>query len=96
MIVTKEMTQSQFYAEFIMTRGKFKPQEFGVNLSREELTEKIVNEFNGCYRSWTIDELLLHPREAARFCEDTRRKFAYWDLPDDLILRVIITRRKNP
>ena len=96
MIVTQEMTQPQFYAEFIMTRGKFKPQEFGVDLNREQLTEKIVDEFNGCYRSWTIDELLLHPREAARFCDDIRRKYAYWDLPDDIILRVIITRRKNP
>ena len=96
MINTCEMTQAQFYTEFIMVRGKFNPQDFGVNLSREELAEKIVDEFNGCYRSWTIDELMLHPREAARFCEDTRRKFTYWDLPDDIILRVILNVRKHP
>ncbi|MBN2296347.1 MAG: hypothetical protein JXM70_28215 [Pirellulales bacterium] len=79
-----------------MVRGKFDPKAFGVNLSREELTDEMVEEFNSCYRSWTIDELLLHPREAARFCEDTRRKFAYWDLPDDIILRVILNARKHP
>ena len=96
MIATQPITQTQFYREFIMGRGKFDPKEFGVNLSREELTEQMVDEFNAAYRAWTIDELLLHPREGARFCEDVRRKFAYWDLPDDIILRVVLTRRKNP
>jgi hypothetical protein len=46
--------------------------------------------------TWAVDELLLHPREAAWFCDETRRKYRYFDLPDDVILRVILTRRKNP
>lgn len=96
MIATHAVPQDQFYREFIMVRGKFDPAEFGVNLSREDLTEQMVDEFNSAYRSWTIDELLVHPREATRFCDDVRRKFGYWDLPDDIILRVIMTRRKNP
>jgi hypothetical protein len=96
MIAAHGVTQTQFYREFIMGRGKFDPKEFGINLSRKELTDQMVEEFGASYRSWTIDELLLHPREAVRFCDDVRRKYAYWDLPDDIILRVIMTRRKRP
>jgi hypothetical protein len=44
----------------------------------------------------SIDELLLHPREAAHFCDDVRRQYGYFDVPDDIILRVILTRGKNP
>jgi len=28
---------------------------------------------------WTIDELLLHPREAALFCDGVRRKRGWYD-----------------
>jgi hypothetical protein len=95
MIATIPTTQTQFYREFIMGRGKFDPAEFGVNLERDELTDQMVNEFNTMYRgNWTIDELCLHPREATRFCDDVRRKYAYWDLPDDIILRSIMNRSK--
>jgi len=97
MIATRELTRSQFYRDFVMGRGKFEPAEFGVDLSREAFSDQMIDEFNGVYRGgWTIDELLLHPREATRFCDDVRRKFGYWDLPDDIILRVILTRRRNP
>ena len=80
-----------------MGRGKFEPAEFGVSLAKEDFTDQMVDEFNVIYRGgWTIDELCLHPREAGRFCDDVRRKFGYYDLPDDIILRVIMGRRKNP
>lgn len=80
-----------------MSRGNFNPRSFGVDLSREDFTDKMAEDFSSIYRGqWTIDELLLHPREAARFCEDVRRKHHYFDVPDDIILRVILTRRKNP
>jgi hypothetical protein len=45
---------------------------------------------------WSVDELMLHPREAARFCDQARFQHGYFDVPDDIILRVILTRRKNP
>ena len=80
-----------------MGRGKFEPVEFGVNLSREDFTDQMVGDFAETYRDgWTVDELLLHPREAMRFCDDVRRQHGYYDLPDDIILRVILGRRKNP
>jgi len=97
MIATQPITQTRFYREFLVGRGKFDPADFGVNLTREELTDDVSNFFNDMYRdTWTVDELLLHPREAAWFCDEARRKYRYFDLPDDVILRVILTRRKNP
>ena len=88
--------QVAFYREFVMGRRAFKPQEFGVDLDRSVFDERCVEEFTSTYRSWSIDELLLHPAEAMRFCSDVRRKYAWFDVPDDIILRVIMTNRKNP
>lgn len=89
--------QVAFYEEFLMGRHSFKPQEFGVEMDRAEFDDMMVDEFNTAYRgSWTIDECLLHPREAALFCDEVRRKHRFFDVPDDIILRVIMTRRKNP
>lgn len=92
-----ELTQTDFYREFLMGRGQFNPQDFGVSKSREDFTDEMVDYFNAIYRAtWTIDELLLHPREASRFCDEARAKFHYFDAPDDIILRCILGRRKNP
>ena len=80
-----------------MARGKFDPAEFGVALGKEQFVDQMVEDFNLTYRgTWTIDELLLHPGEASVFCGDVRRKHHYFDLPDDIILRVIMNARKNP
>jgi hypothetical protein len=89
-------SQSEFYREFIMARRSFKPQDFGVDIARKDFDDTCIEDFNEAYRSWTIDELLLHPAEAQRFCSDVRRKHAWYDVPDDIILRVILTDRKNP
>lgn len=88
--------QTAYYREFLIARDKFDPKDFGVNLEKEEFTDQMCDEFNATYcGQWTIDELLLHPREAAIFCDQVRRKFGYFDCPDDIILRVIMTSRKN-
>src|SRR5688572_28530445 len=92
-----DANQQRFYAEFLVVRGNFDPIDFGVNLERSAFIDMMVDDFNTTYRgSWTIDELLLHPREASRFCDDVRRAHGFYDVPDDLILRVILGRRKNP
>jgi hypothetical protein len=89
-------SQTAFHREFLMARHSFTPQQFGVDLDRAQFDGKCVEEFTSTYRSWTFDELLLHPQEAMRFCSDTRRKYGWWDVPDDIILRVIMANRKNP
>jgi len=97
MIATSSITQTQFYREFLMGRGDFDPAEFGVSLDKASFTDQMVDEFNLVYKGgWTIDELCLHPDEAKRFCVDTKRKFGYYDLPDDIILRAVMNRRKRP
>jgi hypothetical protein len=90
-------SQANFYKAFLMARSQFNPRDFGVDLDREEFIDQMCDDFNTIYRGqWTIDELCLHPREALHFCDDVRRKHHYFDLPDDIILRVIMARRKNP
>jgi hypothetical protein len=90
-------SQARFYREFLMARPSFEPREFGVNLEKEEFIDQMCEEFNTTFRGqWSIDEMLLHPRDALRFCDDVRHRHAYYDLPDDIILRVIMGRRKSP
>ena len=48
------------------------------------------------YRSWSIDELLLHPSDGLEYCAVVRRQTDCRDLPEDLILRCLLARRKNP
>lgn len=97
MIKAAPRSQADFYREFLMGRGNFSPLEFGVELTRDALMDLMVEEFNVTYRdTLTIDELLLHPREATRFCDLVRGKHSFYDLPDDIILRSVMNRRKNP
>ena len=80
-----------------MGRQSFDPREFGVDMDKAAFSDRMVDLFAETYRDhWTIDELLLHPREAAAFCDDARRALVAFDMPDDCILRVILGRRKNP
>lgn len=86
-----------FYKEFLMGRHAFKPQEFGVDMDRNAFDDFMVDTFHSQFRdNLTIDELLLRPRQAALFCDNVRQANCWFDLPDDIILRVILQRRKNP
>lgn len=94
---TVTLSQSQFYGEFLMSRRSFEPKEFGVDMAREAFDDRTVDFFGTTYKGGlSIDELLLRPAEAMRFCSDYRRAYACFDVPDDIILRVIMQRRKNP
>jgi hypothetical protein len=96
-MMTATRTQQEFYLEFLMGRGTFEPSEFGIDLSREEFTDQMVEDLQVHARGQlTIDEMLLRPRQAMYFCDWVRAKRHYYDVPDDIILRVILTRRKSP
>jgi hypothetical protein len=89
--------QVDFYARFLMARAQIDPRHHGIDMDREPFIDEMVGDFNEAYQGrQTIDELLLHPRDALRFCDNVRHKHGYFDLPDDIILRVILQRRKNP
>lgn len=86
---TVKLSQVEFYKEYLMGRESFTPREYGVDMDRSVFDDLMVDEFHGLCRNWTIDELVLHPREALNFCDGVRRKHGYYDLPDHIILRVI-------
>ena len=82
---------------FIMARTKLTFDQFGIDTPAEEVIDRLIDHFNEHYHGLlTIDELLLHPRDALAFCDLVRSRNGWIGLPDDMILRPIITRRKNP
>jgi hypothetical protein len=90
-------TQAAINREFAMTRQSFDPKDFGVEMEKAEFIDMIVDDFNDMARGgWSVDEMLLHPREAPQFCDDFRRKHGFMYAPDDIMLRSLLQRRKNP
>ncbi|AMV20396.1 hypothetical protein [Planctomyces sp. SH-PL14] len=87
-----------FYREWLMGRGKWNPEDFGIaDLTREQAIDAICNQFADTFHgTWTVDELVLHPVDAIRFCQDVRYRQRWYDCPDDIILRSLMSRRKNP
>lgn len=89
--------QAEFYREFLMARGRFDPSEFGVEMERDAFIDVMTEDFNDHTRGQlTLDEMLLRPRTALYFCDQVRQKHGWFDLPDDIILRSVMIRRKNP
>ena len=77
---------------------QFEPSEFGVDFDKRTFIAEVVKVFNQCVFAevWTVDELLLHPREAIRFCDMVRDRRKWYEVPDDVILRSLLQRRKHP
>jgi hypothetical protein len=94
-IMSGSQSQRDFYQRFVMARANFDPRAFGVDMDAEQFCETMSLEFSGSYQ-FSFDELLLRPREAIHFCETVRRKHGCLDVPDDIILRAVMRRRKNP
>lgn len=95
--ITGTSPHATFYARFLMARQNIDPKDYGVPMKKDEFTDLMCDEFNEHTRgTLSVDEMLLRPRLALEFCDHVRRRHGYFDLPDDIILRVIMTRRKNP
>lgn len=76
---------------------KFDPKQHSVKMTSDEFTDAIAEEFSVTFRGMmTVDELVLHPREALESCDRIRRTRGWFLLPDDIILRTLMKRRKNP
>lgn len=90
-------TQPDFYQEFLMRRGNFEPSDYGVDLPKQEFTDRLCDRFNEYTKGqFSLDEMLLRPQAALDFCQAVRRDFGWYDVPDDIMLRTVMTRRKNP
>lgn len=97
MIVASVQSNAEFLRGFIMARNVIDPQLHGVNLDKDAFTDLMVGELASTFHGQiTIDELVLSPRMALKFCDDVRSKHGFHYLPDDIILRAIMIRRKNP
>ena len=91
------ISQTDFYQEFLMARGSFEPSEYGVDMTMEAFSDLMVDEFGEFVRDdLSLDELLLRPLSALEFTYRVRTKHGFYDLPDDIILRTVMRRRKNP
>lgn len=89
--------QTDFYKEFVMARQSFQPKDFGIDMELDDFIDQTVGDFNSYVRGQlSVDELLLRPRAALNFCDIVRATHGYFDLPDDIILRSVMRRRKRP
>lgn len=90
-------SQADYYREFLMARTKIDPRDYGIDMEKDEFLDRMVEYFSDYTRGQiSLDELLLRPRSALHFCDGVRERMTNFDLPDDIILRAIIQRRKNP
>ena len=71
-------------------------QANGCGLPLADFQDQLVDLHSQLYRSWSVDELLLHPDDSKYFCDTIRRQTSFHGLPDDLVLRCLMHRRKNP
>jgi len=96
--ISRSESQLEFYKRWLMGRPAFDLTTYGVNMDRDRFMDMMVDAFNATYfGDKSLDEMLLRPREALAFCDLVRfnhRDFV--DVPDEVILRSIMIRRKNP
>lgn len=96
-MVASSRQRKDFYEAFLMARNSIDPHLYGIEMNREEFIDLIIEQFSEYTRGQiSLDELLLRPRSAIHFCDDLRQKHGFFDLPDDIILKSIMQRRKNP
>ncbi len=97
MLSAVEKSPATLLQKVIAAMAKMMPEDFGIAQSMSEFTDEMVNRFTTRFRGqWTIDELLLNPREALLFCDQVRHEMGNFALTDNFILRAILSRRKNP
>ena len=76
-------------------RPALNPSDYGIAMSLRSLKQLLGDLFDAYPGSSTIDELLVHPLEGIEFCRLVRKSTGYYMLPDHVILKVLVNRRKN-
>lgn len=82
-----------------MARSKLEEalKEHGCEVPIVEFQDYLESTYPKHFPQWSIDEMLLHPSEALTFCDSIRSsRHEFATIPDDLILRSLLARRKNP
>jgi hypothetical protein len=79
--------------------------ELGLNCSSRDFQVEVIDAFQDGYPDTTVDDLITNPKEAMRFCLDTRSRLSEKGIcsrlgrdkiPDHLILRSLFNARKDP
>lgn len=77
-------------------QAKLTFEHFGITQPHEHVSAVIAQLFHERFPTGvTVDELLLHPRDAMRFCDSVRDRQGWIGIPDDVILRALLNRRKR-
>jgi hypothetical protein len=77
-----------------MPRPALNPSEYGVELNLADFKRMMWSEFGSKYAQWTVEDLLVNPREGICFCDHIRKTHGYYELPDNIILKTLLNRRK--
>jgi hypothetical protein len=82
--------------------ARLKLATFGIEMDEDQFRGMLVELFHNLYRAIpSVDELLVRPREAIRYCDRVRDHLAgtgedaAFDLPDEVILRTLLNQRKH-
>lgn len=88
-------TEDRYMARLVL-------KNFGIKMAEQPFKEMLADTMHAHYRAIeSIDELLVRPREAIRYCDRVRDQLATageseaYDLPDDVILRTLLNMRKR-
>jgi hypothetical protein len=87
--------RTEFVQRYLMARQALNPRDYGVEMDKDQFMDRMVEDFQSFGWQGSLDELLLRPRTALAFCDEVRRRHGWFDLPDDVMLRAIMTRRKG-
>jgi hypothetical protein len=82
--------------EALMARLNLTLADYGIDLEPAAYVDELAELMANLYPAFSVDELLVRPREALRYCDAARQRFQCYDLPDDLILRPLLSRREQP
>lgn len=78
-----------------LTRPTMNPADYSISLSRRELVDQLQASFEALYKgAFNIEQLVVQPREALNFCDQVRKEHGYYELPDHVILKSLMNRRK--
>lgn len=81
--------------EAIVARVSLNLADFGIDDDPETFVDSLVDCMAEMYPAYNVDNLLVRPREAIRFCDAVRQRKGAYDLPDDIILQPLLNRRKR-
>ena len=79
-----------------MSRSSITPQDYGIDMEAADFMDLMAERFSDYTRGQaSLDDMLLHPTEASIFCKSVRSCTGFKDLPDSVILKSVMIRRKS-